>query len=254
MNGMRCAPPSVTSQDATRRSDPVAAASPAASPSAAAPFRGYFRPEDLNADRWVHLVALILCILGIPFLLENAGQTGVRAALFACVVYSMTLVLVFACSAALYHIRLRIERRRLRQFDHAAIFLLIAGTQMPFTTVLLNGWWDFAITVLIWAGALGGAIYKLSRPLSLPGFSAVGYLLAGGTVLVGLVTVLHAADPVALTLILLGLAIYVSGAVIRRRRTLRYRNTIWHSMVAAAASCHYAAILHTVTQASGGFR
>ena len=233
----------MTSQDAARRSEPAAAApSFETPPSASPPFRGYFRPEDLAADRWVHFVALILCIVGVPILLVHAGRAAGWAALLSCVAYSSTLVLVFACSTALYHIRLPIERRRLRQFDHAAIFLLIAGTQTPFTTVLLSGSWAFVTTALVWTGAFGGAIYKLSQPLPFPGFSAPGYLLAGGTVLVGLGSALHAADPAVLMLVLLGLAIYVTGAVIRRR-PLRYRNTIWHVTVIAGATCHYAAIL-----------
>lgn len=209
------------------------------------PFRGYFRPEDIAADRWVHLAALILCVAGVPVLLDMAGRLPHRSVFFACSAYAVTLVALFACSTAFYHVPLHIERRRLRQFDHAAIFLMIAGTYTPFT-VMLPGMAAIAVTSLVWLGAVAGAIYKLSRPLQFPGFSRAGYVFIAGTVVVGLVPVLRQIEPASLILIVSGLAIYAVGAVIRGRRSLRYRNTIWHTMVIAAAACHYAAILHGV--------
>jgi hemolysin III len=243
----------VNPQSATPRNKAIAAAQPTAPPRTGAPFR-YFRPEDVAADRWVHLTALILCVVGVPALLDMAGRASNPVVLPACAVYAVTLVCLFICSTAFYHVPLRIERRRLRQFDHAAIYLLIAGTCTPFTTTLLPGGFAVAITALVWLGALSGAIYKLRRPLGFPGFSTAGYLLVAATVVAGLVPVLRAADPASAVLIVGGLAIYALGAVIRARRSVRYRNTIWHVMVIAAAACHYAAILHGVVLAPGALR
>lgn len=211
--------------------------------------RGYFRPEDIAADRWVHFTALLLCAIGVPVLLVAAGRSAGRATFVACTIYSMTLIALFVCSTAFYHVPLPIERRRLRQFDHAAIFLLIAGTYTPFSVALLSGPWAVGITALVWTVAIAGAVYKLARPLTFPGFSRTGYLLIGGTTIPGMAPVLEAVDPVALTLIVAGLVIYVIGATLRVRRSLRYRNTIWHVMVVAGALCHYVAILHGVVLA-----
>jgi hemolysin III len=225
-----------------------------APPNAAPRTGGYFRPEDIAADRWVHLAALILCVFAIPALLEMAGRSPNRAVFFACSVYAVTLVALFACSTAFYHVRLRVERRRLRQFDHAAIYLVIAGTYTPFTAAMLPGASAVAVTLLVWLGAVSGAVYKLIRPLQFPGFSTAGYLFIAGTVVVGFVPVLRTVDAMSLMLITAGLAIYALGAMIRVRRSLRYRNTIWHTMVIAAAACHYAAIVHGVVLTPGALR
>ncbi|MBV9553443.1 MAG: hemolysin III family protein [Alphaproteobacteria bacterium] len=230
---------------AARRSDPPALPF-AGAQAAGAPFRGYFRPEDIAADRWVHLAALLLCIVGVPWLLAVAGRSTGALTFAACAVYSVTLTTLFVCSTAFYHLPLRIGRRRLRQIDHAAIFLLIAGTCTPFTVALLQGAWAAGVTAFVWSGALAGAIYKLVRPSTFPGFSTPGYGLIGITVVAALGPVLRAVDRLSLLLIVAGLAIYVLGAVLRLRRALRYRNTIWHTMVIAAAACHFAAIVHGV--------
>ena len=236
--------PSATPQSDRRAVGAAAGAAPASATAAGPqpPFRGYFRPEDLAADRWVHLTALVLCMIGVPFLLLAAGKTMAWSVFLACSVYATTLVWLFVCSASLYHLPLRIERRRLRQLDHAAIFLLVAGTCTPFTTALLHGAEALAVTGAVWAMALAGAFYKLTRPQSFPGFSTTGKLLLAGMVLVGVAPVLHAADARAVALIVAGLAIYLSGAILRRRPQ-RYRNTVWHTLVIAGAACHYAAIL-----------
>lgn len=240
-------------QGATRR-DSLIASPPVVASAALAPFRGYFRPEDIAADRWVHFAALILCTIGIPVLLHLAGRSPDRVVLFACSAYAVTLVMLFVCSTTFYHVPLRVERRRLRQLDHAAIFLVIAGTCTPFTATLLPGDFAVAITALVWLGGVSGAAYKLRRPLQFPGFSTAGYRLTAATILVGLVPVLWVIDPVSLVLVVAGLVIYALGVVIRVRRSWRYRNTIWHVMVLAAAACHYAAILHGVVLAPGVLR
>jgi hemolysin III len=210
----------------------------------------YFRPEDLAIDRWVHLAALLLCTVGVPVLLTMAGRSPSAAVFFACSAYAATLVWQFVCSTAFHHLPLRITRLRLRQFDHVAIYLLVAGTSTAFTATLLPGFSRVAITALVWLGALSGAIYKLVRPPQYRTFSITGYLLIASTSVVGLIPVLRVIDPITLILIVAGCSIYVVGAAIRlRRRSMRYRNTIWHMMVTTAAACHFAAILHGVVLA-----
>src|SRR5215472_18471667 len=119
MNGTPCARLSVDRHAAPPPSSPDAAAPPAGV-GGNPPFGGYFRPEDIAADRWVHLAALVLCTGGIPLLLAMAGRAPNPAVFGACIVYALTLVALFACSTAFYHLPMRIERRRLRQLDHAA--------------------------------------------------------------------------------------------------------------------------------------
>jgi hemolysin III len=213
---------------------------------AASTARPYFRPEDIAADRWIHLAGLVLGSIATLVLLVLAGRSGRLSMVIACWVYATTLTAMLICSTLFHHGPIRAERRLLRRLDHAAIFMLIAGTYTPFSTCLLHGLWAFGTTAAVWAVAVGGALVKLVRPLGPPGSSTAGYLAVSGVALVGLSPILGVIDPLSLALIVAGLAIYAAGAVIRRRRALRYRNTLWHTMVLVAASCHFAAIMHGV--------
>ena len=56
------------------------------------------------------------------------------------------------------------RRKSLRQLDHAAIFLMIAGTYTPFTTCRLHGVWAIGMTGAVWTAAVAGAVTKLLFP------------------------------------------------------------------------------------------
>jgi channel protein (hemolysin III family) len=93
-------------------------------------------------------------------------------------------------------------RAFLRRFDHAAIFLMIAGTYTPFTTCRLHGGWAIGLTAAIWTGAITGAAVKLIRPRGLKRGSIVAYLVLGWMILVGVRPMLGSVD--ALTALLIG--------------------------------------------------
>jgi hemolysin III len=156
---------------------------------------------------------------------------------------------MFGCSAA-YHLGSNTPRKEfLRSLDHAAIFLMIAGTYTPFTTCRLHGVWAIGMTAAVWTGATTGAAMKLMCPRSLKRGSIVAYLALGWMILVGLRPMLALVD--ALTAILIGVGglLYSVGVGFHLWRALRFHNAIWHSFVLVAASCHYAAILHGVVLA-----
>ena len=86
---------------------------------------------------------------------------------------------MLGCSAA-HNLASSASRREfLRQLDHAAIFLMIAGTYTPFTTCRLHGVWAIGMTAAVWTGALTGAVIKLICPSRIERVSIVAYLGLG---------------------------------------------------------------------------
>ncbi len=141
------------------------------------------------------------------------------------------------------------RREFLRKLDHAAIFLMIAGTYTPFTTCRLNGVWAIGMTAAVWMGAVTGAVMKLICPRSVERVSIVAYLALGWIILVGMRPMLSSVDVRTAVLIGVGGVIYSIGTGFHLWRALPFHNEIWHSFVLVAASCHYAAILHGVVLA-----
>jgi hemolysin III len=208
-----------------------------------------YRAGELAADRIVHMMGTLAGAVGSAIPVGIAAAVAVQPTFSASLVYSVCLVTMLGCSAA-YNLASDTSRRQfLRQLDHAAIFLMIAGTYTPFTTCRLHGVWGIGITTAVWTGAVTGAVMKLICPRRVERVSTVAYLALGWMILVGMRPLLSAADVQTAVLIGIGGVLYSIGTGFHLWRTLPFHNAIWHSFVLIAASCHYAAILHGVVLA-----
>ena len=217
-------------------------------PAVAADMPHYPRPLERSADRWVHIVGLAggavggLVLLGFSL---GVGKLGQAAAVG---VYATCLVLMFLASAA-YNLASPRRRPLLRRLDHAAIFLMIAGSYTPFTTQRLTGAWAWGMTIAVWALAAGAAAGKLLAPGLDRKFWVVVYLALGWIAVIAIKPLLTGVSAVALILLLAGGLVYTLGVVVYLKVDLPFRRAIWHSFVTAAAATHFAAILTGVVLA-----
>jgi hemolysin III len=199
----------------------------------------------IEADFVVHLLGTLAGAIGATVLLALAASTG-PAVLWSALAYSVGLMSMLGFSAA-YHMRRSSERRDLlRQLDHAAIFVMIAGTYTPFTACVLDGAYAIWLTGSMWLAALAGLAVKLLYPRRFEWASTMVYLALGWAVVIFMQPLLAALDRPTLILLVSGGILYSIGAGIHRWRRLPFHDAIWHALVVVAASCHYAAILHGV--------
>ena len=149
--------------------------------------------------------------------------------------------------SALYNTTDQPRRRALLQrFDHAAIFVMIAGSYTPFALVKLGGPWGWGLLGFVWLAAALGATVKLLWPRHLEGRTVVCCLLLGWTVVVAFGPLAAALPGWSLALLATGGGLYSIGVVFHLWERLAFHKAIWHGFVLAGASCHYAAILGAV--------
>lgn len=200
------------------------------------------RAEKL-ADGWVHGVGLVLAVLagiaviGLSIWRGDAGQA------IAVLIYVLSMVTMLVCSTAYNMTENPARKRLLRRFDHAAIFLMIAGSYTPFTTQRFEGGWALWMTAAVWVIAVAGMAGKLF----LPGLSKklwVGlYILLGWMVLIAIEPMIRGVSLAALILLVIGGVIYTLGVPIYVSERAPFRRAIWHGFIIAAAGVHYAAVL-----------
>ncbi len=208
-----------------------------------------YQAGEFAADRIIHMMGTLAGAVGSAILVGIAAAVAVRPIFCATLVYSVCLVAMLGCSAAYNLVPNTSRREFLRQLDHAAIFLMIAGTYTPFTTCRLHGDWAIGMTAAVWTGAVTGAVMKLICPRRVEQVSTVAYLALGWTILVGMRPLLSSVDVQTAVLIGVGGVLYSVGTGFYLSRALPFRDAIWHSFVLIAASCHYAAVLHGVVLA-----
>jgi hemolysin III len=195
-----------------------------------------YRAGELAADRILHLMGTFAGVVGSAILVGIAAVIADRPTFSASLVYSVCLLTMLGCSAA-YNLASNASRREfLRKLDHAAIFLMIAGTYTPFTTCRLNGVWAIGMTAAVWTGAVTGAVMKLIYPRGVERGSIVAYLALGWMILVGVRPMLGSTDARTAILIAVGGVLYSIGVGFHLWRALPFHNAIWHGCVSFRAA------------------
>jgi len=187
------------------------------------------------------------CGVGL-ILAASDGRARLAASIYAVAVSALL------GTSALYHrVTWRPAARRwMRRLDHSMIFVLIAGTYTPVALIALHGSLANVILIVMWAGALGGVVFKLVW------IDAPKWLFAGVYVALGLVTAAIFGELPATIgwlgvaglalgglLYLVGAVIYASGRPDPAPKVFGYHE-VFHALVIVAASLHYAVIAFAV--------
>jgi hemolysin III len=210
-------------------------------------FPSYTRLEQA-VDACVHAISLLFAVAAAVILLAAAIGTLSAADLAGLIVYCIGLLAMFAASAAYNLISRRDLKEKLRRLDHAAIFVMIAGSYTPFA-LTVGGSAGRLMLVAVWVIAAVGITIKLRFPRRLDKFSVLLYLAQGWIVLLALKRVTAALPSDALWLLLAGGIVYTLGVPFHLMERMRFHNAIWHMFVLGGAACQFAAIKDAVVPA-----
>ncbi len=195
---------------------------------------------------WVHTWAFAVSVPAAIVLWFLADQPGARIGVG---IYGVCLMAVFGVSAA-YH-RLAISERAqtiMQRFDHATIFLMIAGTYTPVCLVALPPRWWIPLLSVIWAGAVIGVGCKLLGSERIQGYSSSLYLVLGWVALVGLPSFVRHLSVSALGLMVVGGVLYTVGAIffwLQRPDPAPLvfgYHEVWHVFTVLAGASHFAMV------------
>src|SRR3569623_287207 len=121
--------------------------------------RHYPTPWTRHAELIVHDVGLALALFGGGVALGLAVNDGRLGEVAAVVIYALGMIAMLGFSTAYNFARPRWQPF-LRRLDHAGIFLMIAASYTPFTTLALTGGWALWMSVAVWTLAGCGIIAK----------------------------------------------------------------------------------------------
>ena len=197
-------------------------------------------PERL-ADGIVHAVGLVGLLIACGFLLAKVAPRGEPLLLAAVTTYAVA-VLFSICISFAYHLSPRhLWRATLRRWDHAAIYLVIAGTFSPLL-ILTATTRAFVILSVIWVLALVGVWFKMFGTNLDSRWSLVSYLGLGWLALIALPD--FSAELPFFTTVMIGAGglFYTVGTLFYRAKELRFRYPIWHAFGTLGGGSFFAAI------------
>ena len=205
------------------------------------------RPQTLGeeiANSVSHGLGLVAALAALPFLLWTTAQRGNPLEILGASVFGTSVVLLYL-SSTLFHAFPRSRAKRVFQvLDHAAIYLLIAGTYTPFTLGVLGGVWGSLLFGLVWGLAVVGVALKAFDRLSHPLLSTGLYLVMGWLVVIALGPLVERVPLAGLVLLAAGGLAYTAGVFFFATDSrLRYGHFVWHLFVVAGTTCHFFAVL-----------
>ncbi len=205
----------------------------------------YTAAEDL-ANSVTHGVGAALSVAALAILVTQSVLHGDTWRVVSFSIYGSSLVLLYL-SSTLYH---SFRSPRLKFFfkglDHAAIFLLIAGSYTPFTLITLRGPWGWTIFGLIWGFALAGVIFESLFLGRFKRLVVVFYLGMGWMAVVAIKPLVEALPWGGIAWIAAGGLFYTFGVIFYVWRKLPYNHAIWHLFVLGGSVCHFFAMLYHV--------
>ena len=217
--------------------------------------------EEL-ANAASHGLACLLVLAAWPVLAAAAdsGRPGLNSA--GSSVFLVTMLLMFVVSALYHAAPVGSVKQRLRQWDHAAIFLFIAGSCTGFAVgpgvqagqagqaglAELDGQAGQTGLLLaaVWVVALAGMALKLADRLRQPMLSTLLYLAFGWLAAGAALPMLVQLSPTALALLVGGGVAYSLGCwfyLVGHR--VRWGHLVWHMLVICGSTCHLLALLQS---------
>ena len=199
------------------------------------------KEERLNII--THAFGLLLSVIGLPFLILKSLNLNGFWKPTSLIIYGLSLIVLYAASTFYHAAKNPRLRRKLNIFDHAAIYVLIAGTYTPFTILVLEGSLGWIIFGLTWTFALTGIILKLFYTGRFDKLSTALYLLMGWQIMFVFNPLMERFSTEGLQLLFAGGVFYTIGAVLYSMKKLPYNHAIFHVFVVLGSVCHFFSIL-----------
>ncbi len=206
--------------------------------------------REERASALTHAAGTAAALVAGIVLVTLAALRGDGWQLASAIVFSISLVLLYLASTVYHSFHDPLVKRRLKVFDHCAIYLLIAGTYTPFTLVGLRGTLGWSLFAAIWSLALAGVVFKLFYTGRFRMLSTLVYVAMGWLVIVAIKPVMAALDAWTFGWLVAGGLFYTLGTVFYHRESLPYAHAIWHLFCIGGSLCHYVAVLAQVATPS----
>jgi len=189
-----------------------------------------------------HGIGALAALIGAAILVIRSVTTGSGKAVASLAAYGASLVLLYTASAVYHAVKNERWKARLRVMDHCSIFILILGTYIPMSLLVIGGrtgWLLFLTNSTLAAIGITLTTIDLKR---FDKFNLILYALMGWLVVVAMKTVLATLAPIETALLAGGGVAYTVGIIFYRSKR-SYMHFVWHLFVLAGSVLQYFSIV-----------
>ena len=198
------------------------------------------KEERLNV--LTHASGLLSSCIALPLLIYKSLDYEGFWKPASLVIYGVSLIVLYAASTFYHAAREPRQRRKLNILDHAAIYILIAGTYTPFTLIVLAGPLGWYIFIFTWTFALIGIVLKLFYTGRFEKISTIMYVFMGWQIIFAINPLMEKFPIQGVKLLFLGGVFYTLGALMYLLKKINYNHAIFHVFVLLGSLCHFLSV------------
>jgi hemolysin III len=173
----------------------------------------------------------------------NVNSGGNSPTVLACLIYAISLVLLYTMSTLYHAFPFPGVKRLFRIFDHSSVFVLIAGTYTPFMLITLHGQTiGIVIFIVVWSITVVGTAINAIDLKRFSKISLMFYLVMGWCIVIAIKPLIGALAINGLILLFIGGACYTVGCIFYVIKKVHYMHSIWHLFVLAGSVLHFCCI------------
>lgn len=202
----------------------------------------YTKGEEI-ANAITHGIGAALSIAALVLLIVFAVRYGDVWYTVSYSIYGATLVILYTESTLYHSLSGKKVKRLFRIFDHASIYLLIAGTYTPFALTILRGPLGWTIFGVVWGLTIIGITMKVFFTGKFEKLSTAIYIGMGWIIVIALKRIIEFMPIPGVILLIAGGILYTGGAFLFMRDDIPYNHAVWHLFVMSGSACHFFSIL-----------
>lgn len=197
------------------------------------------RKHEELLNTLTHGLGVLASVAGGTLLIVLSAKYGDAWQIVGSSIFTGSLLLLYSASTSYHAAKNPSLKARLRIFDHASIFILIAGTYTPFMLVGLRGGWGWSLFGVTWGLAILGVVLKLFLTGRFDKTSTVIYLAMGWLAIIAIGPMMEALPSSTLWWIVGGGVAYSAGTIFYLSKRIPYAHAIWHLFVLAGSALHF---------------
>lgn len=209
-----------------------------------------YSPLEERINVISHGTGFVFSLAATVALVLHAAKHGTMWHGVSFAVFGASLMLLYAASTCYHHASTPAKRRRLKVFDHASIYVLIAGSYTPYTLVTLHGTLGWVIFGLAWGAALTGVILKLFFTGRYNRLSTIMYVVMGWVIVFAIKPLMQHLSAEGLFWLFAGGVSYTVGALIYSVKKIKLNHAIFHLFVLTGSACHFVSVYFYVLPTS----
>ncbi len=195
-------------------------------------------PKEERANALTHLLGILLSAAAFLAVVVNHASYSRAGLLGAFLIYTGSMLLLYSASTLYHHLPRNVLKKLCRVFDHANIYILIAGTYTPILTFIGSSEANYLL-LLQWGIVVAGIILTLAFWGRFKILHVLLYLAMGWSLVFFWDAVIPNIPKGLLAWVLAGGITYTAGTGFYAAKKLPYYHAVWHLFVLGGSICFY---------------